>query len=52
MPKIINKIKMEPFNLIKNIDAPYELWGKKKTSYLNEGVCAQRIIGVFPTVDM
>ena len=29
MPKIINKIKMEPCNLIKNIDAQYELWGKK-----------------------
>lgn len=42
MPKIINNIKMEPFNLIKNIDAQYELWGKKKTSYLNERVCCTK----------
>lgn len=37
MPKIINNIKMEPFNLIKNIDAQYELWGKKKTLLLEWG---------------
>ena len=42
MPKIINKIKMEPFNLIKNIDAPYELWGKKKNLLLEwGGVCTK-----------
>lgn len=42
MPKIVNNIKMEPFNLIKNIDAQYELWGKKNPSYLNEGVCCTK----------
>ena len=52
MPKIINNIKMEPFNLIKNIDAQYELWGKKKPPTWMRGCVVQRIIRVFPIVDM
>ena len=49
MPKIINKIKMESCNLIKNIDAQYELWGKKKPPTLIEwgGVLHKELLESF-----
>ena len=42
MPKIINRLKWDLATLLMNIDAQYELWGKKNPSYLYEGVCCTK----------